>query len=75
MYQKLTEKELELIKEVQEKTGTDYELLGEFIPCDGFICMVEDLMGEIGILEERIEDYKEYREQYCELCDEIERNM
>ena len=69
MYQKLSEREIELIKEIENRTGTDYELLGEFLPIDSFICMVEDLMGEIGILEEKIENCKEYREQYCNLMD------
>lgn len=64
MYQKLCERDIELIKEVQKRTLTDYELLGEFIPCDSFICIIEDLMGEIGILEEKIEDLKEKNNEY-----------
>lgn len=63
MYQKLTEKELELIEEIENRTGTDYELLGEFLPIDSFICIVEDLMAEIGFLEEKIEDLREIKEQ------------
>lgn len=63
MYQKLDEKEIELIEEIENRTGIDYELLGEFLPIDSFICIVEDLMAEIGILEEKIEDLREIKEQ------------
>ena len=75
MYHRLSEYEEKLIKEVEKKTGIDYGVLGEFISCDIYMCIIEDLMGEIGILEEKIEDLEEYREQYCNLCDDLEKDL
>ena len=55
-YRRLDEYEQKLIKKVQERTITDYEVLGEFIPVDSFISMLEDLLAEVDRLEEEKED-------------------
>ena len=69
MYQKLTFEDYELIKEVEKETMTDYELFGDFIPQDSFICIIRDLMTELHKKNEEIEDLEEYRRQYCNLYD------
>lgn len=55
-YRRLDEYEQKLIKKVQERTITDYEVLGEFVPVDSFISMLEDLLAEVDRLEEEKED-------------------
>ena len=69
MYQKLTFEDYELIKEVEKETMTDYELFGDFISQDSFICIIRDLMTELHNKKEEIEDLEEYRRQYCNLYD------
>lgn len=56
MYYKLNEKEKEKIKKVKEITITDYELLGDFIPVESMMTIIEDLLMEIDRLEEEKED-------------------
>jgi hypothetical protein len=55
-YKRLDEYEQDLIKRVQKRTITDYEVKGEFVPVDSFISMLEDLLMEIDRLEEEKED-------------------
>jgi hypothetical protein len=55
-YRRLDEYEQKLIKKVQERTITDYEVKGEFVPVDSFISMLEDLLAEVDRLEEEKED-------------------
>ena len=69
MFQKLTSDEFEMIKKIEKLTFTDYELLGDFIPCDSLMCIIEDLMVELEHKNEEIEDLEEYRKQYCDLYD------
>jgi hypothetical protein len=54
----------ELIKEVNKETGTTYEINGEFLDCENFEPMIEDLLNEISRLKEELEDEKEQRENY-----------
>ena len=56
MYYKLSESELERIKRVSNMTCTDYELLGDFIPADSLVAMVEDLLTEVDNLQEKYDD-------------------
>lgn len=60
MYIKLNE---ELYKKIQEITFTDYNALGEFIPSESIEPMLEDLLVEIGRLEEKIEDIERDRDE------------
>lgn len=53
---KLDENEKELIEELSEITGVDYEVKGDLFPADSFIPLLKDLKYEIGILNERIEE-------------------
>ena len=61
-YRRLDEYEQKLIKQVQERTVTDYEVLGEFVPVDSFISMLEDLLAEVDRLEEEKEDIERDKE-------------
>ena len=54
----------DLIKEVNKKTGTTYEINGEFLNYENIEPMIEDLLNEISRLKERLEDEKEQRENY-----------
>ena len=62
MYYKLDNNELEKINRVAKITSTDYEVLGNFVPVESLVAMVEDLLLEIDGLEEKIRD----REQEIE---------
>lgn len=42
----LNEEELKQMKEIEEITDVDYEIEGNLIPLDSFICMVKDLLYE-----------------------------
>ncbi len=55
MYCKLDGYLLRRIERVGHVTGTNYELLGDFVPVDSLICMVEDLLLEVDHLSEEIE--------------------
>lgn len=61
-YKRLDEYEQKLIKKVQERTITDYEVKGEFVPVDSFISMLEDLLAEVDRLEEEKEDIERDKE-------------
>ena len=61
-YKRLDEYEQDLIKRVQERTITDYEVKGEFVPVDSFTSMLEDLLMEIDRLEEEKEDIERDKE-------------
>ena len=62
-YKRLDEYEQKLIKKVQERTITDYEVKGEFVPVDSFISMLEDLLAEVDRLEEEKEDFEKNVEE------------
>lgn len=62
MYYKLDNDELEKINRVSKITCDDYELLGNFIPVEKMVSVIEDLLIEIDRLEEERKD----REQEIE---------
>jgi uncharacterized protein with HEPN domain len=65
MHQALDKREINLIKKVQNITYTDYELKGNVIPVDSFILIIEDLMSEIEMLEEKYKQLeRELEENY-----------
>ena len=59
MYIKLDEKEKKFIEQVSDRTITNYEIEGDFIPVDALMSCIEDLLSEVDYLEERLEDLKE----------------
>lgn len=67
MYYKLDRDELEFINKAEKLTCTDYELLGDFIPVESMIGVIEDLLLEIDRLEEKIEDLEQNIENNYEL--------
>lgn len=55
----------EKIKNIQEITMTDYETLGDMLPCENVEAILDDLVCEIHRLQEMHEDYvKEIEENY-----------
>lgn len=59
MYYKLNEDELEIMKEIENITDVDYEILGDFMPVDSFMCALKDLKVEYESQKEKYEDLKE----------------
>lgn len=59
MYIKLENDTLKTINRASDITCTDYELLGNFIPVESMMCIVEDLLLEIVHLKECIEDMEQ----------------
>ena len=54
MYQALDKRDVNLINKIQNNiTYTDYELKGNFIPVNSYMSIIEDLMSEIEMLEEK----------------------
>lgn len=66
MYLKLEQKIIDRLKKI---SITDFEEVGTLIPGENVKGIIEELIMEIDRLEEKVEDLKEYKEQYCELCD------
>lgn len=58
-YYKLSEDEKELMEEIANITGVDYELLGDFIPFDSFMYALKDLKIEYEAQKEKYEDLQE----------------
>ena len=56
MYYKLSDDEKEIIKKVQERTITEYDIQNDFINVEHIMYMVEDLLNEISRLEEEKEE-------------------
>lgn len=56
MYYKLSDDEKEIIKKVQERTITEYDIQNDFINVEHIMYMVEDLLNEIDRLEEELEE-------------------
>lgn len=67
MYIKLENDTLKTINRASDITCTDYELLGNFIPVESMMCIVEDLLLEIVHLKECIEDMEQDIENNYEL--------
>lgn len=55
----LNNDELELMQQVEETTGVDYELKCNDMPLSSLICAIKDLMYEYDKLQEEFENYKE----------------
>lgn len=56
MYYKLSDDEKEIIKKVQKRTITEYDIQNDFISVQHIMYMVEDLLNEIDRLEEELEE-------------------
>ena len=56
MYYKLSDDEKEIVKKVQERTITEYDIQNDFINVEHIMYMVEDLLNEIDRLEEELEE-------------------
>lgn len=55
-YYKLSDDEKEIIKKVQKRTITEYDMQNDFISVQHIMYMVEDLLNEIDRLEEELEE-------------------
>lgn len=55
-YYRMNEKQIELLGRIIERTITDYDIHGEFIPVDSLWSIIEDLHGEVEHLEEEKQD-------------------
>jgi phage host-nuclease inhibitor protein Gam len=67
MYYKLEGDNFKTIKRAEEATCTDYDLLGNFIPVENMITIIEDLLLEIDRLEEKMKDTQNDIENNYEL--------
>lgn len=56
MYYKLSDDEKEIVKKVQKRTITEYDIQNDFINVQHIMYMVEDLLNEIDRLEEELEE-------------------
>ena len=56
MYYKLSDDEKKIIKKVQKRTITEYDIQNDFINVEHIMYMVEDLLNEIDRLEEEKEE-------------------
>lgn len=56
MYIKLNTNEFEKVQKASEITGTDYKLLGNLMPVENMISVIENLLLEIDLLQEKYED-------------------
>ena len=59
MYYKLNEYEKELIENLSNETGVDYELIGDMFPMESFIPLLKDLQLELERYKEKYEDLKQ----------------
>lgn len=55
-YYKLSDDEKEIIKKVQKRTITEYDIQNDFINVEHIMYMVEDLLNDIDRLEEELEE-------------------
>ena len=62
MYYKLSDDEKEIVKKVQERTITEYDIQNDFINVEHIMYMVEDLLNEIDRLEEEKEEIIQERD-------------
>lgn len=62
MYYKLSDDEKKIIKKVQERTITEYDIQNDFINVEHIMYMVEDLLNEIDRLEEEKEEIIQERD-------------
>lgn len=59
MYYKLDNDEFERIKAIEKITLGDYELVGNFIPVESMMCIIEDLLLELEKSEEKYKDFEQ----------------
>lgn len=62
MYYKLSDDEKEIIKKVQKRTITEYDIQNDFINVEHIMYIVEDLLNEIDRLEEEKEEIIQERD-------------
>ncbi len=62
MYYKLSDDEKEIIKKVQQRTITEYDIQNDFINVEHIMYIVEDLLNEIDRLEEEKEEIIQERD-------------
>ena len=62
MYYKLSDDEKEIIKKVQKRTITEYDIQNDFINVEHIMYMLEDLLNEIDRLEEEKEEIIQERD-------------
>lgn len=62
MYYKLSDDEKEIIKKVQKRTITEYDIQNDFINVEHIMYMVEDLLNDIDRLEEEKEEIIQERD-------------
>ena len=67
MYYKLEDSELEKINAISKITCTDYELLGNFIPVESLMSVIDDLLVENENLEEKYKDLEQELEENYQL--------
>jgi hypothetical protein len=60
-YYKISDDEKEIIKTVQKRTITEYDIQNDFINVKHIMYMVEDLLNEVSRLEEELEEEIQYR--------------
>ena len=56
VYYKISDDEKEIIKKVQKRTITEYDIQNDFINVKHIMYMVEDLLNEIDRIEEELEE-------------------
>lgn len=61
-FQRLTSDEYEMIKKIERITLSDYELLGDFVPSDSLMIIIEDLYVELEKEREKNADLRQDRE-------------
>lgn len=59
MYYKVTDDELKTLERAANFTGGDYEIMGNFVPVNKMLNMVEDLLIELGKSDEKIRDMEQ----------------
>ena len=60
LFYKLSGRDFERVKEIEKITGNDYELLGDFLPYECLVEIMQDLLLEYDILQESYDNYKQY---------------
>ena len=55
-YYKLSDEEMEIVKKVQKRTITEYDIDNKYISVEHIMYMVEDLLNEVDRLEEELEE-------------------
>ena len=67
MYYKLDNDEFEQIKKVEKLINGDYDMVGNLIPVDCLMAVIEDLLTEMNNLEEKVKELENHIENNCEL--------